>query len=84
MSVLDGALRGKKWLVGDKCTFADLSFLPWHGIVPAIWKDEKLDIAGKYPDYHRWTEEMSARPAVKRAREKEAEGIKAQEQAKAH
>lgn len=29
-SVLDGVLKGRKWLVGDKCTYADLVFMPWQ------------------------------------------------------
>jgi glutathione S-transferase len=29
-SVLDGALADRQWLVGDKCTYADLLFVPWQ------------------------------------------------------
>lgn len=66
MSVLDTHLAGKQWLVGNKCTYADLSFVPWHGLVPFILQEDKVDIAGKYPNYHRWMEAMLARPAVKK------------------
>jgi len=27
--VLNNALEGKEYLVGDKCTYADLSFVTW-------------------------------------------------------
>lgn len=30
ISVLNGVLRDLKWLVGDKCTYADLSSMPWQ------------------------------------------------------
>src|SRR5437762_2820415 len=29
MGVLDITLEGRQWLVGDKCTFADLDFFDW-------------------------------------------------------
>lgn len=34
LGVLDAALEGKRFLVGDKVTIADLSFVPWHSIIP--------------------------------------------------
>ena len=34
LGVLNTALEGKKYLVGDKVTIADLSFVPWHSIIP--------------------------------------------------
>jgi glutathione S-transferase len=34
LGVLNMALEGKKYLVGDKVTIADLSFVPWHSIIP--------------------------------------------------
>ena len=66
IGVLDSALAGKQWLVGDKCTYADLSFVTWHGLVPFILKEDKIDITGKYPNYNRWMEAMLARPAVQK------------------
>ncbi|CAL8576696.1 Transcriptional regulator ure2 [Xanthoria parietina] len=30
LGVLEQALRGKQWLVGDKCTYADLAFVTWN------------------------------------------------------
>jgi glutathione S-transferase len=37
LSVLDGALEGRMWLVGDKCTYADLSFALWNERIDALW-----------------------------------------------
>jgi glutathione S-transferase len=34
LGVLDTALEGKKYLVRDKVSIADLSFVPWHNIIP--------------------------------------------------
>jgi glutathione S-transferase len=34
LGVLNTALEGKKYLVGDKVTIADLSFVPWHNVIP--------------------------------------------------
>jgi glutathione S-transferase len=34
LGVLNTALEGKRYLVGDKVTIADLSFVPWHSIIP--------------------------------------------------
>lgn len=36
--VIDAHLQKEKseWLVGDKCTYADLAFVPWYWLCPAI------------------------------------------------
>jgi len=34
VQVLNTALGGKKYLVGDKVTIADLAFVPWHSVIP--------------------------------------------------
>ena len=65
--VLDKALEGKQYLVGDKCSYADLSFIVWSNSIPYLFGEEKLpDFAGKYPSYHAWLEKLLARPAVKK------------------
>lgn len=30
---------GGEWLVGEKCTYADLAFVPWYWLCPAIMGD---------------------------------------------
>ena len=30
--VLDGVLKDREWLVADKCTIADLSFITWNNV----------------------------------------------------
>ena len=29
-SVLDGLLKDREWLFGEKCTYADLVLMPWQ------------------------------------------------------
>lgn len=51
----------KPFLVGEKCTFADLAFIPWQSIMPTLTGvDEEKD----YPHVHRWLEGMKSRPTV--------------------
>lgn len=62
LAVLDGALAGKKYLLGDGFTIADLnvaSVLSWA--LPA-----KVDLS-KTPNVARWLGECSARPAFVKA-----------------
>ena len=72
MGVLNTALTGKEWLVGHKCTYADLSFITWGSMAPFLFGEDKVDIAGKYPNYNSWMERMMERPAVKAMFEEKA------------
>jgi glutathione S-transferase len=84
IGVLNTALESSKYLVGDKCTYADLMFITWHQIVPAIMGEEKLDIAGTYPKYHAWMESMLARPAVKKVMVEKAAALLEEQAAAKH
>ncbi|KAI1076064.1 glutathione S-transferase [Whalleya microplaca] len=69
LGVLDGWLEGRQWLVGDKITYANLSFLPWNDRIDAVIlckPDEKF--AG-FPNVQAWHECIAARPAWKRSME---------------
>jgi glutathione S-transferase len=65
--VLNSVLEGKDYLVGDKCTYADLSFIPWAAGAPFALGEHKVDFEKEYPNYHAWMERLMARPAVKKA-----------------
>lgn len=67
-SVLNTALEGKEYLVGDKCTYADLSFVTWASIAPFAAGPVKIDWEA-YPNYKKWLERLTARPAVKKVME---------------
>ncbi|KAH6971546.1 thioredoxin-like protein [Ilyonectria sp. MPI-CAGE-AT-0026] len=52
--VLDNILKDKEYLVGNKCTYADLSFVPWNRVAlfAPIFNDilwNKYDIQEKFP-----------------------------------
>lgn len=68
-SVLNTVLAKKEYLVGDKATYADLSFVTWYQLLPFIFKDVKVDWAGEYPHFHAWFERLQARPSVQKTTE---------------
>lgn len=53
LQVLDGVLAKQEWLVGGKCTIADLSFITWNNAaINVSLKDfEGFDVE-KYPAFH--------------------------------
>ena len=65
--VLNRALEGKDYLVGDKCTYADISFIAWDHRFQVIFKGEFAieELEKKYPNYVRWHKTVAARKAVK-------------------
>lgn len=69
MGVLDTALEGKEYLVGDKCTYADLSFVTWSLIGQSAMDIEGFEIKKELPNYTAWMERLLARPAVKKTLE---------------
>ena len=67
--VLNNALEGKEYLVGDKCTYADLSFVTWSALAPFITGEQHKINFDEYPNYKAWMERLNARPAVKKVLE---------------
>ena len=69
--VLDGVLAdGRAYLVGGRCSYADLAFVPWYWLVGFIDQrgtglQTELDAAN--PHWRAWMDRLSARPAVQRA-----------------
>jgi glutathione S-transferase len=70
--VLDSALKGKQWLLGDQCTYADIAFLPWYAMPPRLdfeqtgWWDKTLN---ENPDFKSWLERLENRPALKKVQQ---------------
>ncbi|KAI9702270.1 MAG: glutathione S- transferase, nitrogen catabolite repression regulator [Bogoriella megaspora] len=67
LGVLEKSLEGKSWLVGNKCTFADLAFLPWNARV-----DHALGVPGteplkEFPNVNDWHQRMLSRDSWKKA-----------------
>jgi len=65
--VLDDHLAGRKFLVGDEYTIADISAWGWLDKAPRVMKGAEEPLA-PYPNIQRWFQEIDARPAVARAR----------------
>ena len=69
-SVLEGYLAQQEkgndgpWLVGGKCSYADLSFIQWQRVIGMILGKEDYDL-DKYPQVKGWLERMTTRKAVK-------------------
>lgn len=64
--VLNGVLDGRKYLVNNKFSFADIAFVPWFEIIPWVARDD-IDLEKDFPNVHTWLDRMKSRPAVKRA-----------------
>ncbi|RKK19247.1 hypothetical protein BFJ68_g17619 [Fusarium oxysporum] len=61
--VLERVLKHRDWLVGDKCTYADLAFIAWQRWAPKYGGE---DIYQKFPSVEAWVKRMEARPTVQR------------------
>ena len=68
LGVLETALEGGEWLVGDKCTFADLAFFWWNEDVGSLLgpvRDRQDDgqavMFEGFPDVRAWHEGMGRR-----------------------
>ncbi|KAE8152339.1 glutathione S-transferase [Aspergillus avenaceus] len=64
-SVLESVLKTRDWLVGDKCTYADLAFLPWQRWAKRYATNaETFD--RDYPHVTAWFGKLCERPSVKK------------------
>ncbi|TFK49757.1 glutathione S-transferase [Heliocybe sulcata] len=71
--VLDGELAKREWLVGDKYSIADLSFISWNVLGTGPLAPPDYDIAKEVPHFWAWFQKMQARPAIAKVHaEKEA------------
>ena len=67
--VLNAALEGRQWLVGDQCSFADVCFVPWYAIPPRLDFDQTgywEKTLAECPNFKSWLERLEARPAIMR------------------
>ncbi|RAL14378.1 glutathione S-transferase family protein [Aspergillus homomorphus CBS 101889] len=65
-SVLDKVLSTRDWLVGDKCTYADLSFMPWQRRARTLATDPDT-FDEDFPHAAAWFKRLSERESVKKA-----------------
>ena len=70
LDVLDRRLAESEYLAGDVYTIADIAAWPWYGSLAqglAYDSGEFLQVQD-YKNVQRWTDQIAARPAVKRGR----------------
>lgn len=77
IGVLDAALAGKEYLVGNKCTIADLAFVPWDSEVQNICEGEDFlkTLPDECPNWTAWHKRLMERPAVQRALGKRSQAL---------
>ncbi|KAH7420180.1 glutathione S-transferase II [Cadophora sp. MPI-SDFR-AT-0126] len=78
LRILNDALEGKSWLVGDKCTYADLSFFMWNFILAIVMKCEGESPFDAYPNVKAWHERIADREAVKKVVEIKQEMVESE------
>ena len=70
LDVLDRRLAETRYLAGEQYTIADMAVWPWYGAMAKgllYGAGEFLQVQ-EYRNVQRWTDEIAARPAVKRGR----------------
>ncbi|KAI1186221.1 thioredoxin-like protein [Nemania serpens] len=66
------------WLVGDKCTAADLSWFIWEQIIDFVRETVGKPVEkGKYPHYEAWYKKLEERPSAQHAIEIRKRGLAA-------
>ncbi|KAI2465421.1 glutathione transferase [Annulohypoxylon bovei var. microspora] len=87
IGVVDSTLRKQRqklglaagdavWLVGDRCTYADLAFVPWNTALSTMFPGGALDLEREFPEFHRWHLGMAGRPATKKVLEYREECVR--------
>ena len=70
LDVLDRRLADSRYLGGDEYTIADMAVWPWYGALAKglVYEAGEFLQVHEYTHVQRWTNEIAARPAVKRGR----------------
>ena len=70
LDVLDRRLSESRFLAGDDYTVADIAVWPWYGALAKglLYSGGEFLQVQEYTHVQRWTNEIAARPAVKRGR----------------
>lgn len=66
LRVLDDELADKEWLVGGRCSAADLSYVPFHSKLDFIMRGAAPDVEGEFPNVDAWFKRMVGRDAVRK------------------
>ena len=70
LDLLDQQLAKHRYIAGDDYTIADMAVWPWYGalVKGLMYEAAEFIDAASYKNLLRWTDEVAARPAVKRGR----------------
>ena len=70
LDVLDRNLGEREFMAGDEYTIADMAIWPWYGALAKglVYEAGEFLAVHEYKNVIRWTEQIGARPAVKRGR----------------
>lgn len=70
LDVLDRQLATRRYIAGERFSIADIAIWPWYGglVQGALYNAAEFLGVQDYAHLRRWTEEIAARPAVKRGR----------------
>ncbi|UVO49089.1 glutathione S-transferase N-terminal domain-containing protein [Sphingomonas sp. SUN019] len=74
LGVMDTALAGKTWFLGEEYTIADISMLGWVRNLIGFYEARELVGFDRYANVAAWLERGLARPAVQRGLEIPAKG----------
>ncbi|KAH2754869.1 hypothetical protein KXV52_006437 [Aspergillus fumigatus] len=61
--VLNGFLEGRKYLVNDKYSYADIVFVPWFEVVTWVAADS-INLEKDFSNVHAWLTDLKSHPAV--------------------
>ncbi|OSX60520.1 hypothetical protein POSPLADRAFT_1040621 [Postia placenta MAD-698-R-SB12] len=67
IGVLESVLSKQEWLVGDKYSIADISFIPWNWVAFTLILNnvEGVNIEKDFPYFYAWQQKLMAKDAVK-------------------
>jgi glutathione S-transferase len=76
--VLNSALEKNNtgWLVGNKLTYADISFITWASVGKGLLRqlNKESGLEEKYPKYIAWIKAMESRDTIKKIQDCMAKG----------
>ena len=65
LKVIDTQLEGKKWIIGDEMTIADMALAPWVGALDKAYEAKEILGLSDYTNISGWMSRFLDRPAVK-------------------
>ena len=70
LDVLDRNLAKREYMAGDEYSIADMAIWPWYGalVKGLVYEAGEFLQVAEYKNVIRWTDQIGARPAVKRGR----------------